>query len=266
MKPWFAALVMIVSAASPSWADLKYTMHMETKKAEGAAPPANPVLGMMGDALMKQMVPEGAADVVYLVGDKVARIEYQQAAMGQAAGTVDLLKPDGTLIVMNPAEKTYWKMNPDAAASAMKSAGISPPDVTAKRTGQFETVAGSKCEVVTFDWKMAIPIPEAARASLPAGFPTSLTMTGDTCTSDAFPKYAAVVAKAASSLTSAMGWDKIAQGGLILRQRMQMNGYELRAAVTTISEEPASPESAFDVPADFKEVPMPTPIGRAPNH
>src|SRR4051794_33889926 len=52
MKRLAAALILLLSAAAPARADLKYTMHMETKKSEGAAPPANPMLGMMGDALM----------------------------------------------------------------------------------------------------------------------------------------------------------------------------------------------------------------------
>ena len=48
----------------------------------------NPMIGIMGDAVMKQMVPDGAADLVYLVGDKGARVEYLQAAMGLPAGTL----------------------------------------------------------------------------------------------------------------------------------------------------------------------------------
>ena len=38
---------------------------------------------------------------------------------------------------------------------------------------------------------------------------------------------------------------------------MSMAGVELRANVTQIAEEPAAP-AAFEIPADFKEVPMPT--------
>jgi hypothetical protein len=38
----------------------------------------------------------------------------------------------------------------------MKAAGMPMPDIAVKRTGQFDTVAGAKCEVLTFDWKMAL--------------------------------------------------------------------------------------------------------------
>jgi hypothetical protein len=57
-------------------------------------------------------------------------------------------------------------------------------------------------------------------------------------------------------MMTVMGFDKIAQGGLILRQTMSMMGMEMRSTVTQISEE-AAPEGAFDIPADYKEVPMP---------
>src|SRR4051812_24317752 len=140
-------------------ADLKYTAHMQIEKsATSTEKPPNPMLGMMADAVMKQMVPGGEADVVYLVGEKGARIEYMQAAMGQAAGTIELVMADGTLAILNPPQKTYWKTTVQAALEGMRAAGVPTPDVTAKRTGQFETVAGTKCEVVTFDWKMKLPI------------------------------------------------------------------------------------------------------------
>jgi hypothetical protein len=162
------------------------------------------------------------------------------------------------LIVMNPTAKTYWKTTSQASMAAMQAAGMPTPEVTAKRTGQFETVAGVKCEVIVFDWKMALPIPEAARASLPPDFPSAVTMTGDSCTaSEQYQKYAEISAKSVGAMLAAMGFDKIAQGGLVLRQSMSMAGSEMRSSVTQISEEPAPP-AAFEIPADFKEVPMPT--------
>jgi hypothetical protein len=260
MKNIVLAMCFASVATVPLSADLKYTMHMEVKKAEKASQqPANPMIGMLADAVMKQMVPGGDAEVVYLVSEKGARIEYLQSAMGQSAGTITIFSPDGTLSVLNPTEKTYWKTSVQSALEGMRASGVPTPEVTAKRTGQFETIAAIKCEVVTFDWKMNLPIPEAARSSLPPDFPTTLTMTGDACTtSDQYQKYAEIVAKGANAMMSAMGFDKIAQGGLVLRQRMQLMGFEMRSAVTQIAEE-AAPANAFEVPADYKEVPMPGP-------
>lgn len=259
MKQVFVALCLVALVSARVSAELKFTVRMEMKKSEASpAPSANPLLGMMGDSVMKQLVPGGTADVVYWIGEQGARIEFTQAAMGQAAGTVNLARPDGTLIVMNPTAKTYWKTTSQATMAAMQASGMPTPEVTAKRTGQFETVAGVKCEVIVFDWKMALPIPEAARASLPPDFPSAVTMTGDSCTaSDQYQKYAEIAAKSVGAMLAAMGFDKIAQGGLVLRQTMSMAGSEMRSNVTQISEEPAAP-AAFEIPADFKEVPMPT--------
>jgi hypothetical protein len=258
MKQVFVALCLVALVSTRLSAELKYTMHMEMKKSDTApAPGANPLLGMFSDTLMKQLVPEGTADLVYLIGEKGTRIEFTKAAMGQAAGTVNLARPDGTLIVLNPTAKTYWKTTTQAALTAMQSAGVPVPEVTAKRTGQFETVAGVKCEVVQFDWKMALPIPEAARASMPPDFPAALTMNGDTCTTtDQYQKYAEISAKSASIMLAAMGFDKMAQGGLVLRQTMNMMGIEMRSNVTQIAEE-AAEGTLFEIPADYKEVPMP---------
>lgn len=258
MNKLIVAMCLSVLMTVPLSADLKYTQHMQIEKAATATDqPVNPMLGMMADAVMKQMVPGGEADVVYLVGEKGARIEYMQAAMGQSAGTITLFSPDGTLAFLNPNEKTYWKTTVQAALEGMKTAGIPTPEVTAKRTGQFDTVAGTKCEVITFDWKMNLPVPESARANLPPDFPMTLTMTGDSCTTtDQYQKYAEIVAKGANAMMSAMGFDKIAQGGLVLRQKMLLMGYQMKSTVTQIAEE-AAPPNAFEIPADYKEVPMP---------
>lgn len=258
MKPVIAALCFVALVSARANAELKYTMHLELKKTDAAPPQgANALLGMMGDALMKQLVPEGTADIVYVVGEKGARIEFTKAALGQAAGTVHFARPDGTLIVMNPAAKTYWKSTTQAAAAAMHAAGVPAPEIAATRTGKFETIAGVTCEVVTFDWKMALPIPDAARASMPPDFPTTLAMSGDSCTTtDQYQKYAEIVAKSASAMLSAIGFDKLALGGIIMRQTMNMMGVEMQATVTQMAEE-AVPGTLFDIPADYKEVPMP---------
>jgi hypothetical protein len=262
VKNLFAAAVIIAIVSTPLYADLKYTTHLEIKKAAGSAPPANPMIAIVGDAVMKQMVPDGSADLLYIVGDKAARVEYQQAAMGLPAGTINLLSLDGTMVVLNPNEKTYWKTSTTETVAKMKAAGVAIPEVTAKRTGQFDTVAGAKCEVVTFDWKMALPIPEAARATLPPDFPSTIAMTGDSCvTFDAYKPFAEVINKGINAMMAAMGFDKIAQGGFPLRQTFSMNGLEMRMTVTEISEG-AAPEHAYEIPADYKEVPMPSAAGK----
>jgi len=258
MKRIAIALCLVASISAHLSAELKYTVHMETNKPEGkSAAPANPLLGMMGEALIKQMLPDGTADMVYTLGDKGVRIETVNAAMGQPAGTVTLSQPDGSLIVLSPKEQTYWKTNVRSAAAAVQGSGIKP-EATSTRSGEFETIAGVRCERVPFTVKVALPIPEAARASLGSGFPASIDMTGDSCvTTDAFQKYAEVAAKGqVGGMLSAMGLDKMMQGGIVLRQNLRIAGVELVSTVTKIAEE-AVPASDFEIPTGYKEVPAP---------
>ncbi len=84
MRKMFLALLAVALLSVPLRADLKYTTHMEIKKSDRDRAAANPMIGMMGEAVIKQMVPEGAADVVYLVGEKGARDRVSAGGTGSA--------------------------------------------------------------------------------------------------------------------------------------------------------------------------------------
>ena len=275
MKKVFVLLCVAALISSRASAELKYTVKTEAQKTEaqktetaktdaqktetpGSKAP-NPMLAMMGDALSRQLLPEGSATMTYLIGEKGTRIDFVNSAMGQAAGTVTIIQPDGSTVVLNPKDQTYWKASMQAMGSAMQSAGLTP-QVTSSRTGEVETVAGVKCERSTFTMKMDLPIPPAARASLGADFPSSLDLSGDTClTTDQFQNYAEMAAKTqATGMLAAMGIDKLPQGGIVLRQTVRVGGVELRSAVTEIAEVPA-PEGAFEIPAGYKEAQPPGP-------
>jgi Domain of unknown function (DUF4412) len=277
MRKVCVLLCLAVLVSTRAGAELKYTVKTEVQKPEGQKPEAqkteapkadgqkaqtpagkapNPMLAMMGDALSRQLLPEGSATMTYLIGEKGTRIDFVNAAMGQAAGTVTIIQPDGSTIVLNPKDQTYWKSTMQGMASAMQSAGLTP-QVTSTRTGEIETVAGVKCERSTFTMKMDLPIPPAARASLGADFPSSLDMAGDTCLTSEFQNYAEMAAKTqATGMLAAMGIDKLPQGGIVLRQSVRVGGVELRSAVTEIAEVPA-PEGAFEIPAGYKEAQPP---------
>src|SRR5262245_32152361 len=102
---------------------------MEVKKTAALPQGTNPMLGILGDAVMKQMVPEGAADIDYLVGAKGARLEFRQSAMGLPAGTITLMTENGSMAVLNPQEKTYWKTSVQATLDNMKAAGVAVPEI-----------------------------------------------------------------------------------------------------------------------------------------
>lgn len=242
-------------------ADLRYSVKTELQKTAtaSASPAVNPLLTMMGEAMTRQVLPEGSAVMTYTIGEKGTRIEFANAAMGQPAGTVSLVQPDGTAVVLNPKDQTYWKLGLAGAGAALQAAGITPKVTTAK-TGQAETVAGVPCERSTFTMQVDLPVPEAARKSLGPDFPASIDIAGDTCaTTDQFRQYGPLAAKTqASGLLAAMGIDTLGLGGIVLRQSIRLGGVEIRSVVTEIAEQSA-PAGSFDIPAGYKEVPPPAP-------
>jgi hypothetical protein len=259
MKKVLIALCFVSLASGRTSAELKYTMRTEVQKPEKvASPAAHPMVAMMGEAMTKQLFPEGTATMTYILGAKGTRVELMNAALGQPAGTVTLAQLDGTAIVLNPKEQTYWKMGAQGAAAAMKAAGITP-QLTSSRTGETETVAGVPCQRSTFTMKMDLPIPESARATFGKDLPSSIDMSGDTCsTTDQFKKYGDIASKTqATSMLSAIGLDKLMTGGIVLRQAIRLGGVEIRSVVTEIAEAEV-PADSFDVPAGYKEVPPPT--------
>lgn len=258
MKKVCVALCFALLVSSRVSAELKYTMRTEVQKSEAPATPApNPMLAMMGDAMTRQLLPEGNAVMTYIVGEKGARVEFVNAAMGQAAGSVTIVQPDGTAVTLNPKDLTYSKVSLQGAAAAMQASGMKP-EVTVTPTGESETVAGVKCDRTTFTMKMALPIPESARATLGPDFPSSLDMSGDTCAAtDQFKKYTELVAKTQmSGMLAAMGLDKMMPTGIVLRQAIRLGGVEIRSVVTEIAEAEV-PATSFEIPAGYKEVPPP---------
>jgi hypothetical protein len=258
MKKVVVAVCFASLVSARASAELKLTMRTEAQKVAAPASPApNPMVAMMGDAMMRQFFPEGGVTMTYLIGEKGARVEFANAGMGQAAGTVTLAQPDGTAIVLNAKDQTYWKVPLQSATAAMTAAGLKP-EVTTQKTDESETIAGVKCTRSTFTLKMDLPIPESARASLGPDFPKSIDMAGDSCaTTDQFQNYADVAAKTqASGMLAAMGLDKLMTNGIVLRQTIRMGAVEIKSVATEIVEAPA-PEGAFDIPAGYKEIPTP---------
>lgn len=260
MRKAFVALVLVASVAAPLRADLKYTTHTEMKPSTSAdAQPANPMLGMLAGQMVQQLLPDGAADTVYIVSDKGMRTEYLKGGMStNAEGTITLTMTNGDLIQLNPKDKTYWKSTAQQMTAMMQQAGMQP-EVTMKTTGETATVASVHTKRSTFQISIPLPIPEQMRSQLPPGFPTALTMSGEAWLATApFEKYVAVISKMAQ-FNSGMGLNKLMESGLVMRQVLRseiLGGQQLEMVVTKIGEE-ASPAGAFDIPSDYKEVPSP---------
>ena len=119
--------------------------------------------------------------------------------------------------------------------------------------------AGIQTKRSTFEIKIPLPIPDQMRGQLPPDFPTALTMSGEAwLATTPFEKYVPVSSKMAQ-FSSGMGLNKLMEGGIVMRQILRseiLGGQQLEIVVTKIGEA-ASPAGAFDIPADYKEVPSP---------
>lgn len=270
MRRMFASLLVLVALSAPLSAELKITSKMSVKPVAGAAPATDMMSQMMGPMLLQVFGgTAGVESVAIIHEDGRMRTEYTTAFQGMPAGSVMLVRKDGTTVGFDAKGGTWWKvpgmadMPPEAAAMIAEM----KPEITTKKTGQFETIAGLRSERVTMSMRVAIPLPPEV-AQLPAEFramiPEAFMFEGDSWISPSHAKYAGAMAKTMTTGAMAQfGFDKLttALQGLSTRQVMRMNllaGYELETLVTSVVEED-TPDSLFDLPTGLKEIPMPTP-------
>jgi hypothetical protein len=251
MRKLVLGVVVAVVMTSPLRAELKYTMHMEAHKSTVPVTP-DPVMGGMADTIIQMMLPNGPFNTVTTVGDKGIRMDPDKAAVGVPQGAWMLIKADGSMYVINPADKTYWK----SAVPDLSQMFPTPPTITTKATQESATIAGVKADKVEVELKLPIPIPPGVTP--PPGMATDLVFTQELWTTKAFDKYKTPLALMGKSQgMMALGGDKIASLGFALKTVMRGPMYgdqEIEVVVTKIGEE-AAPADAFEIPAGFKEVP-----------
>jgi hypothetical protein len=255
LRKFLVTLVLAVVGAASLDAELKYTVEMKQNKIENAPAASNQMLAMMGQQAMQQILPNGTAKMVYVVGANGIRTEFVSGGMGVGAGTVSIMKPNGDVFMLNPAAKTYWKTTISQAAGALAQAGVKP-EVKVTRTGETATVGGLRTEKVVMDMTIPLPIPPEALSQLPPGFPTSISMQIDNWISvDRYKEYA-VMASKGNSILQSFGIDASKVDGITMRALMRADIFgpvEIESLVTQIGEE-AVPASMFEVPADYKLV------------
>jgi hypothetical protein len=270
MRRIFVSALVMMAVVAPLSAELKVTSKMSVKPVAGAAPATDMMSQMMGPMMLQMFGGTGGVESVAIIHeDGRMRTEYKTAFQGMPAGSVMLVRKDGTVVGFDAKGGTWWKvpgaadMPPEAAAMIAEM----KPEITTKKTGQFETIAGLRSERVTMTMRVAIPLPPEA-AQLPAEFramiPEAFIFEGDSWISPSHAKYAVATAKMMTSGAMAQfGFDKLtaALQGLSMKQVMRMNllaGYEMETLVTSVVEED-TPDSVFDLPTGLKEIPMPTP-------
>jgi hypothetical protein len=252
-----SVVAFLALAASPATAgELKYTMHMEAKPAANAS---NDPMSAMAGGMIGQMFPAGGIDQVVIAGDKGMRSEQKQEFGGMKAGTIMLVKPDGTQYVLDTTAKTYYKM-PQMPAEVAGMLAQMNPKITVGKTGVFETIDGMKCEHVSMTMTMAIPGIDPSQ--LPPGMPTELSMAMDMWLSDAV-KVPVSASSASMAIVKQFGLDQMPElkkmsgdGRLPVKTVMSMFGIEMTMTAKDIKNEAAAAE-LFEIPKDYKEVPPP---------
>jgi len=259
VKKLIAVATLLAFAAVPLSAELKVVSKLEIRKVE-ATEPANPFFAMMGGAMAQQVEQMNGTETTTTIGDGVIRTETNKSIGGLPAGIITIMRADGSLIGINPAEKTYFTASmPDLAALAPQL----KPTVTVSRTGEFSSLLGQRVERVVVDLRMPLPIPPEAMSQLPPGFPTEVVMSMENWTAEAYRAYGTQMVKGNPAM-AALGLAEIADIGFAMRQILRspmLGGYEMETTVTSVSEV-APPPGFFDVPEGYKEVPAPAGFGR----
>ena len=248
-----AALVFAALAVVPLSADLKYVSRLTARPSTvPLPPPTNPMFTMLGGIVVGAIVPTGGVRMTVTIGERGTRIEYDQAYLLVPAGGAMLIQPDGSGVVINPADRTYWKV---AKMTTGFMGGALNPDVRITPTGESAVVAGLRANQSSMAVRVPLPLP--SEGGLP-GMPNELSVTGDIWLAPQFARYAKMMPAMANGL-AAFGMDTLNAEGLpvrvVLRGEM-FAGQEIETVVTSISELTA-PASVFAVPSDYKEVPQP---------
>ena len=121
-----AAIVLAINCSLVSLsADLKYTMAVTARPSTVAATaPSNPIFGLLGPMVVNTIAPPGGVQVTTTIGERASRFEYDKAYTIIPAGGVLIVATDGTMTVLNPAERTYWKMAKPAGLGANAAAPV----------------------------------------------------------------------------------------------------------------------------------------------
>lgn len=252
VKKLVVSVGLALLAIVPLRADVKYTMHMEARMAAGAG---NDPMSQMAGGMLTQMFPAGGIDQFIVSGAKGTRTEQKQAFANMKAGTVTLMSADGSMAILDPTTKTYWKQAAIGTEAAAALAGISP-EVKVSKRGDFQTINGMKAEHLTLTMKMAIPGVDPSQ--LPPGMMPDITMTYDVWLTDAV-KVSSSVSSLSASMLKQFGMSNVKElsdGRMMLKGVITMFGVEITMTTAGFSNETAAPE-LFEIPKDYKEVPSP---------
>lgn len=241
---------VVLALTAPLGAELRYTMKIESQKnTEPVTTASNPLMAMIAGLLSSTLAPAGGLEITVTMGEQGSRVEYDKAYLVVPAGGVTLVRPDGSMVVLDPASKTYWRM-------ARPDLSMVKPEVSVTRTGQKSTFAGVEAERATLAIKVPLPLP--AGSQVPPGLPTEFVVNGEAWIADQYKNYAKMSAGLAGLIS--LGLEKLASEGLPMKSvlRGEMFGDQQIESVITSIGEVTLPPGSYEIPAGFTEVPAPT--------
>jgi hypothetical protein len=209
--------------------------------------------GNFGPLLSQLLTPEGPVDIHYLIAGDQTRADVQGRLATLPKGSVVIQKMGDEMIrVLNPNNKTWYEIPANQNLGVL----LGTPDVTIEPTAERATIAGQRADRYRFIETLRVPVPEGT--TLPPDFPSTLQLSGDLWSTDAFSgsSYAGVF-KTLQAFAAIPGVEALTAGGrfpmrIALRSTI-MPGYEIRSEVTTIGPAPADP-ALFVVPSDYQKV------------
>jgi hypothetical protein len=249
--PIVVAAALALSACARPPLHLKYVSRMEMQPST-APVPGDPILESIGRSVGQMMLPGGSIQMTTIVGEYGIRLEWDRALPGIPAGAAMIYNAaDGSSVVINPAQKTYWRLPPSALADLFPAEA--KPQVTSTKTNEKATIAGVPAEHMTFQIRMPLPAPPGQPR--PEGMPAELTISGEAWVAEQYGKYLGGASKLPA--LNALGMDALAQHGLQMRQILRspvFGSQQLETLVTSVSEERVSAD-LFKVPAGYTETP-----------
>lgn len=257
-------LMLIAPAEFQSSTALKFTMHIDLIQSDTPAPND---WSRFAAQLARQAVPPGGVDQTVIISAKASRIEQHQAFVGMPAGIVTLFRGDEEF-GYDPAAQTFWKQPPRLRADELSEVVTTKPDIKVDRTGRFETIDGMRAERVTTT--MTMPMPKDAAAAPIPDLPPNLVVTMDAWVTDAWKIPGdGKVPLLDQKLFAELGIAHVAQltdNRFPVRLAVRMNlitGIEMVVTIKNVAQTQV-PDSVFEIPAGFKEVPPPSGRVRAP--
>jgi hypothetical protein len=218
---------------------------------------------MAADSFKKTVLPEGSVEMEFVTDGQSVRTELRGPMTGLPKGSV-VLYPAGQAAgyVLNPVEKTYFVLRQPQMPPLPPGVALPKAEVTVKRSGTFETIAGVRAEKVDMSWRMPIPVPPGTE--VPPGMPKDVRMEYENwCAADLkMPSAAMRMMNGVTQSMQGFGLDELTKGcPFAMRSRMRMStmpGIDLVAEVKSLRPENPSPD-LFKLPSGYTEVASPTP-------